>query len=324
MRLVGFTTANFLLAAPHKQLHNIGHYRHLTSSSTTPRSVHLNLDGNNRRYAGLHRPYRNNLFQGIVVVPYANNCYSSTAIASMPRGIKKENLPSKVCTVCQRPFTWRKKWEKVWDEVTTCSKSCNKKRRAEKQTSNRLLLNNDNDNINNKEGTFFERAQETSEWADDVDDPESAATAELFSFPANVAVAEILNTNGNTNNNNERSDEEDSSDNSVTMIPMYGDADHDDPVRQRKAERKAAKKAKKAERRLNRQGRGDPSAGQKECDVCTKSVNLLIRCTIDESARWNMVCGKCWNGVSGGVVDGDASHPYYKYGGLWKNRRAQD
>ena len=23
----------------------------------------------------------------------------------------------------------------------------------------------------------------------------------------------------------------------------------------------------------------------------------------------------------GGVVDGDKSHPYYKYGGLWKNRR---
>ena len=34
-----------------------------------------------------------------------------------------------------------------------------------------------------------------------------------------------------------------------------------------------------------------------------------------------MVCGKCWNSVSGGVVDGDTAHPYYKYGGLWKNRR---
>lgn len=36
-----------------------------------------------------------------------------------------------------------------------------------------------------------------------------------------------------------------------------------------------------------------------------------------------MVCGKCWNDVSGGVVDGDNAHPYYRYGGLWKNRRAQ-
>jgi len=37
--------------------------------------------------------------------------------------------------------------------------------------------------------------------------------------------------------------------------------------------------------------------------------------------EWKMVCGKCWNAASGGVVDGDASHPFYKYGGLWKNRR---
>tara|TARA_B100000965_G_C19458772_1_gene698720 strand:- start:259 stop:414 length:156 start_codon:yes stop_codon:yes gene_type:complete len=38
--------------------------------------------------------------------------------------IKKENLPSKVCIICQRPFSWRKKWEKVWDEVKFCSKKC--------------------------------------------------------------------------------------------------------------------------------------------------------------------------------------------------------
>ena len=29
------------------------------------------------------------------------------------RGVKKENLPSKICVVCNRPFTWRKKWERV-------------------------------------------------------------------------------------------------------------------------------------------------------------------------------------------------------------------
>jgi hypothetical protein len=96
-----------------------------------------------------------------------------------------------------------------------------------------------------------------------------------------------------------------------------------DPVTQRKAERKANKKAKKAERRAQREGRGDLSAGQKSCDMCSKSVDLLIRCTYDESLQWNMVCGKCWNKASGGVVDGDSSHPYYRYGGLWKNRRAQ-
>jgi len=35
-----------------------------------------------------------------------------------------------------------------------------------------------------------------------------------------------------------------------------------------------------------------------------------------------MMCGKCWKGASGGVPDGDAAHPHYRYGGLWKNRRA--
>lgn len=97
----------------------------------------------------------------------------------------------------------------------------------------------------------------------------------------------------------------------------------DDTKAKAKAERKAAKKAMKAARRARREGRGDPSAGQKPCDMCGKSVNLLIRCTYDASGEWKMVCGKCWNSASGGVVDGDAQHPHYRYGGLWKNRRAK-
>ena len=96
-----------------------------------------------------------------------------------------------------------------------------------------------------------------------------------------------------------------------------------DAITDAKARRKAEKKRKKAERRAQREGRGDPTAGQKQCTLCAKSVNLLIRCQHDKSGEWAMVCGKCWNGVSGGVVDGDDSHPYYRYGGLWKNRRAQ-
>lgn len=45
----------------------------------------------------------------------------------MPKGIKKANLPNKICARCKRPFTWRKKWEKVWDEVKYCSDKCKKK-----------------------------------------------------------------------------------------------------------------------------------------------------------------------------------------------------
>ncbi|MEX0311848.1 MAG: DUF2256 domain-containing protein [Tateyamaria sp.] len=50
----------------------------------------------------------------------------------MGRMRKKADLPEKMCPVCDRPFTWRKKWEKVWDEVKYCSDRC--RREAKKPT----------------------------------------------------------------------------------------------------------------------------------------------------------------------------------------------
>ena len=38
--------------------------------------------------------------------------------------VLKQNLPTKICIVCNRSFVWRKKWEKVWDEVKYCSDKC--------------------------------------------------------------------------------------------------------------------------------------------------------------------------------------------------------
>ena len=38
--------------------------------------------------------------------------------------IAKADLPTKMCPVCQRPFSWRKKWERVWEEVKYCSDRC--------------------------------------------------------------------------------------------------------------------------------------------------------------------------------------------------------
>ncbi|MFN5514407.1 MAG: DUF2256 domain-containing protein, partial [Cyanobacteriota bacterium] len=29
----------------------------------------------------------------------------------------KSHLPEKICPVCRRPFTWRKKWADCWEEV---------------------------------------------------------------------------------------------------------------------------------------------------------------------------------------------------------------
>lgn len=46
------------------------------------------------------------------------------------KSIKKSNLPSKVCAVCKRPFTWRKKWQNNWDEVVYCSKRCSGNKQA--------------------------------------------------------------------------------------------------------------------------------------------------------------------------------------------------
>jgi hypothetical protein len=40
------------------------------------------------------------------------------------KNIKKEFLPQKICIVCNRPFSWRKKWEKVWEDVKYCSDKC--------------------------------------------------------------------------------------------------------------------------------------------------------------------------------------------------------
>ncbi|MES2774689.1 MAG: DUF2256 domain-containing protein [Bacteroidota bacterium] len=40
----------------------------------------------------------------------------------------KADLPVKLCIVCNRPFSWRKKWEKVWDEVKYCSDRCRNKK----------------------------------------------------------------------------------------------------------------------------------------------------------------------------------------------------
>ncbi|QCZ93465.1 DUF2256 domain-containing protein [Salinimonas iocasae] len=48
--------------------------------------------------------------------------------------MKKSELPEKICPVCHRPFTWRKKWEKNWQEVKYCSKRCAGKRHSLKSS----------------------------------------------------------------------------------------------------------------------------------------------------------------------------------------------
>ncbi|WP_348702488.1 DUF2256 domain-containing protein [Tenacibaculum sp. 190524A02b] len=48
--------------------------------------------------------------------------------------MRKQNLPTKVCPVCNRPFSWLKKWERDWKQVIYCSERC--KRNKKKDESN--------------------------------------------------------------------------------------------------------------------------------------------------------------------------------------------
>ena len=72
---------------------------------------------------------------------------------------------------------------------------------------------------------------------------------------------------------------------------------------------KQAVKAQKAARRAKRMGQ-DVESGRKACQLCEQRVDLLIRCTVDATQQYKLVCGRCWKDVSGGVPDGDADHPY--------------
>lgn len=49
------------------------------------------------------------------------------------KGVKKQNLPSKICIQCFKPYSWRKKWEKDWENVKYCSDRC----RSESKKTNK-------------------------------------------------------------------------------------------------------------------------------------------------------------------------------------------
>jgi hypothetical protein len=54
----------------------------------------------------------------------------------MARQRKKSDLPTKICPVCDRPFTWRKKWSKSWDDVKYCSDRCRHRKQSENSVNN--------------------------------------------------------------------------------------------------------------------------------------------------------------------------------------------
>jgi len=40
-----------------------------------------------------------------------------------------KELPQKICPICNRPFSWRKKWKLNWAEVKYCSKRCRQEKK---------------------------------------------------------------------------------------------------------------------------------------------------------------------------------------------------
>ncbi|MGK7922169.1 MAG: DUF2256 domain-containing protein [Trichodesmium sp.] len=53
----------------------------------------------------------------------------------MAKTKSKSDFPTKICPVCNRPFTWRKKWADCWDEVKYCSERCRRRKsKIDKQT----------------------------------------------------------------------------------------------------------------------------------------------------------------------------------------------
>ncbi|MEE2770404.1 MAG: DUF2256 domain-containing protein [Pseudomonadota bacterium] len=44
------------------------------------------------------------------------------------RRVSKEHLPQKLCPVCKKNFSWRKKWANCWQQVKYCSERCRRRR----------------------------------------------------------------------------------------------------------------------------------------------------------------------------------------------------
>ncbi|MEM7783439.1 MAG: DUF2256 domain-containing protein [Planctomycetota bacterium] len=45
---------------------------------------------------------------------------------------QKPNLPTKICSQCNRPFTWRKKWKRDWENVRFCSERCRRESKSQR------------------------------------------------------------------------------------------------------------------------------------------------------------------------------------------------
>ena len=215
------------------------------------------------------------------------------------------NLPTKVCVVCNRPFTWRKKWENCWDEVKCCSKRCQSERKSNRKKGAAEGGGGADEGV---ESAAAIRADEVPTVPRGRRRKQQARMSAADDDPEDAPDEPVGGGGGGRSESSEAEEE---------GHGVEGAGVEEDP----RAARKAARKAGKLARRAVREGRAAPGVGRKACDLCGRQVDLLVRCQVDASKRWQMACGKCWatDAVSGGVVDGSGANPHYLYGGLWKN-----
>lgn len=193
----------------------------------------------------------------------------------MPNGVKKENLPTKVCVNCNRPFNWRKKWERCWDEVTTCSKSCNRQRRSQGQNTTMESKTK----IDPDESAFsdsYDPDISTHDDTKDTKDNNMLCNADEALQLLQLGLATIFSEEECSNYNHDSDSEDDTKSN----IPITQQQSNHTELLDEKALRKQRKKTVKAERRLKREGKADANVGQKPCTVCSKQSDLLVRCMI--------------------------------------------
>jgi len=239
-----------------------------------------------------------------------SNMKASISTLPLPTRIvfdRGKHVEAKDCITCGRVITWRKKWERCWDEVTTCSKRCKTTRRRELRRAKRNITTSITspletaalDEIITRSATMPPLAIKSiaaTTTATSPTIPSLTLTSTTTAPPRSVSQPlELINP----------------TDDAIITTNQT--------VQQLRKERKKRKKLLQKNKRAKREGRQDPSIGRKDCQTCAKASDVLVRCRIDATKNWFLICGKCWNKYSGGVPDGDLKHPHYCYGGVWKN-----
>jgi hypothetical protein len=208
-------------------------------------------------------------------------CNSLALYNTMTHGVKKENLPSKMCVTCNRPFTWRKKWERCWDEVTTCSKGCNAKRRALAKKDGRDAGddNGDDDDDDDDELAEVKKKAPDSELISPLkgksssDDGESITKVSVKEGKQSAPHKEMVE------NGDEDLEEDDDDDKAEEIIKP-----------EKKLSRKKLQKLKMKEIEGESPPKDGPTERTKVCTVCKGDKTHLFRCQWDASKQWRFVC----------------------------------